>query len=110
MIDQNANPSQGVIWTGAERHEVRETLFRLAQHVLASMDLKRKDRLWPADPVVFQTNPLNLAHGACGTALFLFDILGELPAEARAWLLNQPVDTASYPPGLYSGIAGVAWT
>jgi lantibiotic modifying enzyme len=60
--------------------------------------------------MVFQTNPLNVAYGACGTALFLYAALGVLPQQARDWLLAQPVDLANYPPGLYSGIAGIAWS
>jgi len=86
------------------------TLNLLAENMLASMDLQRKDRLWPADPIIFQTNPMNLAYGVCGTALFLFDQLGELPNEVRQWMLDQPIDVNVYPPGLYSGIAGVAWS
>ncbi|MBL8227788.1 MAG: lanthionine synthetase C family protein [Bryobacterales bacterium] len=82
----------------------------IIEQILNSADYTRTDRLWPADPIVFQTNPLNVAYGACGTALFLHDVLGELPPRIREWLLARPVDASSYPPGLYSGIAGVAWT
>lgn len=78
--------------------------------MLASMDISRRDRLWPADAMVFQTNPLNVAYGAAGTALFLQAALGELPSPVHDWLLAQPLDVVSYPPGLYSGIAGIAWT
>jgi hypothetical protein len=101
------------IYSGSEAWQeaatIREVLLSLAQHMLASMDPGRTDRLWPADVMVFQTNPLNLAHGACGTALYLHETLGEIPARVRQWLLDQPVTVAKYPPGLYSGIAGVAW-
>ncbi|NOK17420.1 lanthionine synthetase C family protein [Corallococcus carmarthensis] len=89
---------------------LRETVLKLARHMVASMDVHRTDRLFPCDPRTFQTNPLNVAHGACGTALFLHDALGEVPAAVREWLLAQPVNTDTYPPGLYSGMAGVAWT
>jgi hypothetical protein len=82
----------------------------IARHILATADPSRKDRLWPTDPMGYQTNPLNLAHGAVGTSIFLHEALGELPAEVRDWLLGQPVDIATYPPGLYPGIAGVAWS
>ncbi|MBN9684693.1 MULTISPECIES: lanthionine synthetase C family protein [unclassified Corallococcus] len=78
--------------------------------MLSSMDTHRADRLFPADAMVFQTNPLNVAYGACGSALFLHDALGELPQPVREWLLAQPIDLAAYPPGLYSGLAGVAWS
>ncbi|QSQ25976.1 lanthionine synthetase C family protein [Pyxidicoccus parkwayensis] len=78
--------------------------------MLASMDTSRADRLFPPDTQTLQTNALNVAHGACGTALFLRDVLGELPGAVREWLLAQPVDLATYPPGLYSGLAGIAWS
>jgi lantibiotic modifying enzyme len=89
---------------------LREAIRGLARHMLASMDPSRTDRLFPADTMAYQTNALNLAHGACGTALFLQAALGELPRAAREWLLAQPVTLTAYPPGLYSGIAGVAWS
>jgi hypothetical protein len=89
---------------------LRETNRGLARHMLASMDTGRTDRLFPPDTLTLQTNALNLAHGACGPALFLRDVLGELPRAVRDWLLAQPVDIATYPPGLYSGIAGIAWS
>lgn len=88
----------------------RDTLQSLARHMLASMDPSRTDRLFPTDVMAFQTNALNLAYGACGTCLFLHDALGELPQAVRDWLVAQPVDLALYPPGLYSGLAGVAWS
>ncbi len=87
-----------------------EAVSNLARNMVTTMDTSRKDRLWPADAMVFQTNPLNVAYGACGTALFLHSALGDLPPQARDWLLDQPVDLANYPPGLYSGIAGIAWS
>lgn len=93
-----------------QTHILRESAISLAENVLSSTDVSRTDRLWPADPIAFQTNALNVAYGACGTALFLHDILGALPAEVRTWLLAQPVNVDSYPPGLYSGIAGIAWS
>jgi hypothetical protein len=89
---------------------IRTTIDDLARHMLASMDFERKDRLWPADIMVFQTNPLNVAYGASGTALFIYDVLGELPTDIRDWFDAQPIDVNSYPPGLYSGIAGIAWS
>lgn len=88
---------------------LREASSRLAEEMLASMDLSRNDRLWPADAMVFQTNPLSLAYGASGTLLFLHDTLGEIPPAVRDWILSRPVDTTSYPPGLYLGIAGISW-
>jgi serine/threonine protein kinase len=88
---------------------VSDTLNGLVQSILASGDTSREDRLWPSDAVVFRTNPLNLASGACGIAIFLSDILGRLPADVSEWILARKIDVTDYPPGLYSGLAGIAW-
>ena len=91
-----------------------ETLDRrveeLAHCMVETADLEREDRLYPTDPMVFQTNAMNVAHGACGTALFLNRTRVGLPLEHRDWLLARKIGTHWYPPGLLSGIAGVAWT
>ncbi len=81
---------------------------RIAEYVLSTTDLERTDRLWPADINALQTNPLSLAYGACGTLLFLQDVLGCAPAEAEHWVLQRQIAPHSYPPGLYVGTAGVA--
>lgn len=90
-------------------NSISATLNTLAQTILASTDLSRKDRLWPADALIFSTNPLSLAYGACGTAIFLNDVLGSLPSEIAGWILRQEVTAANYPPGLYVGMSGIAW-
>lgn len=105
-----AKQNQTALERVPESELLSETVSSLARNMVTTMDTSRRDRLWPADPMVFQTNPLNVAYGACGTALFLRAALGELPLQVRDWLLAQPVDLASYPPGLYSGIAGIAWS
>ncbi len=88
---------------------VDDSIHAIAEHILSTTDVARRERLWPADYLVFATNPLSVAYGACGTALFLREVLGELPAAVREWLLDQPTDLADYPPGLYIGLAGIAY-
>jgi lantibiotic modifying enzyme len=88
--------------------EAREAADGIARFALAHMDPSRRDRLWPTDYTVYETNPLSLAVGACGTALFLQDALGALPDEARRWLLEQPRSAGRIPPGLWTGLAGIA--
>lgn len=90
--------------------EVSATPRKIASHILATTDFARRDRLWPAHFLVFSTNPLNVAYGAAGTALFLRDALGEVPEDVRAWLLSCEVSTENYPPGLFVGMAGIAYT
>jgi lantibiotic modifying enzyme len=90
---------------------VETTISETAAYILATADYSRDDRLWPADARVFATNPLSVAYGACGPALFL-DAAGHLTDNRRDvldWMLAQPLSTATYPPGLYVGLAGVAY-
>ncbi|HEY0092755.1 MAG TPA: hypothetical protein VGB96_00460, partial [Archangium sp.] len=76
--------------------------------MVATTDVGRRDRLWPAHYAVFGTNPLSVAYGASGIAVFLHDVLGELPAGVRAWMLDHEVTAEDYPPGLLVGAAGIA--
>ncbi|WP_405442120.1 lanthionine synthetase C family protein [Streptomyces avidinii] len=95
--------------------EVRRTLDGIADTLLRTYDGRRTDRLWPADYMVFMTNPLSVAYGACGPALLLRSATSArepaaaLPAEVASWMLGQPLGTDTYPPGLYVGLAGIAW-
>ncbi len=93
-----------------EREEAEAALRRLRDHLLAAADFSRKDRLFPADPAVFETNPLGVAHGACGVACALQRIDGGVPAEVRDWILGRDLTVEEYPPGLYVGLAGIAWS
>ena len=91
------------------RSVLQRHVEQLCSAILASSTLERSDRLWPSDPKVFNTNPLHIEHGAAGTAYFLYEALGFLPDAIRDWVLKQPVDNKSYPPGLYTGTSGIAW-
>ncbi|GGX84965.1 lanthionine synthetase C family protein [Streptomyces hiroshimensis] len=100
---------------GRLRADVADTVDGMARYLLGTADRERSDRLWPAHFLVFATNPLNVAYGACGPALFLHtaESAGEqvgLPEDIRAWIRNRPLDLESYPPGLFLGLAGIAET
>jgi hypothetical protein len=90
--------------------DLEHALEKMCRYILYTADYDRTDRLWPADFVVFLTNPLNVAFGACGTALFLHETLSDLPTEVIDWMLKQPLSVETYPPGLYLGLAGIAYT
>ncbi len=90
--------------------DAERMLQRMVSYLLAAASYEREDRLFPADPAVFATNPLSVAHGACGVALALHRITGGVPAPIIDWMLARPVDPAAYPPGLYTGLAGIAWS
>ena len=81
----------------------------VAGYLRTVADPTRDDRLFPADPLVFETNPLSLAHGAWGCLYTLHGLTGEVPDELLAWALSRPASQQALPPGLYYGSAGVAW-
>jgi len=100
-----AGASEGEDWSAADTADV---VRRMAEYVVGTCDYGRTDRVCPAHYQVFGTNPMSVAHGAAGVALFLHRALGGLPAELRDWMLARPLDPALYPPGLFVGLAGVA--
>ena len=89
--------------------QVDRTVAEVTRYLLEVAEPTRTDRLFPADLMVFETNPLSVAHGAMGVLHTLHTIRGEVPAHLVGWALAQPVDNETYPPGLYSGQAGIAW-
>lgn len=121
---QRPKPAQ-VIEVLARDYEIRAPAYRtdgpaghaeyqkyvdgICRYCLAVADYERKDRLFPAYATVFDTNPLSLAYGACGVAHAIRAMGHEVPERVVDWIL-QPADRESYAPGLYIGLAGVAWT
>jgi len=78
--------------------------------IIAAATLDRDDRLFPADWRVFATNPLGLAFGGTGIALFL-DETGGVPAALldRLDALAAAPSLDRYSAGLYVGLSGIAW-
>ncbi len=86
-----------------------EVTAGVAHHLLQSATYDRCDRLFPADPKLFSTNPLSLAYGAVGVAYAIKRITGSVPRSVVDWILKHPINTRNYPPGLYLGLSGIAW-
>lgn len=69
----------------------------------------RSDRLFPNTPLV--NNPLNITSGALGN-LYALKIVNDINKieKYREWI-NKKLDNLDvYPPGLYVGLSGIAWT
>lgn len=91
------------------RKRIAATLDGVAQYLRTTADPQREDRLFPADMLVFETNPLSVAHGVYGCLHALHVTGNEVPDTFLAWALRRPAGPKSLPPGLYYGSAGVAW-
>lgn len=81
---------------------------KLADHILESGDVSRQDRVFPADPRVFSTNGVNLAHGIAGVLHALIAADRPIDEKYRTWLLSQALDSDKLSPGLFAGVSGIA--
>ena len=128
LIDKSASKrpkSEEVIKILKKAEKVREPNFRvnkrqvdssyknriktIPKYIIAQADYSRTDRLFPADAAIFKTNPMSLAHGTAGVAYALNKMEGSVPKPVLDWILERNLDPALYPPGLYIGLAGIAW-
>ena len=90
--------------------DYQAVLDDIVTHLNSVADYKRRDRLYPADPRIFSTNPLSLAYGAAGVTYALYKITGTVPQAAVDWTLQHRITPTEYAPGLYLGMAGIAWS
>lgn len=86
---------------------IQQTLGGLQCYLDATMDLDRRDRLWPGAPEQFVTNPVSIQYGASGVSWFLLRTRGHVDPRALDWIERQSTELPC-PPGLYSGLAGSA--
>ena len=89
--------------------ELEDLVRESCRFVKANADYHRKDRLFPADSRVYETNPLSLAHGAAGVVYALNKIEGKIEPAMLLWIKKQTAGVQDYAPGLHIGTAGIAW-
>lgn len=83
---------------------------KIKKFILNSMDSNRADRLFPGDPFLYQTNPLSIGFGAVGVLYSLKKSGFELPYQGVEWVKEhlKEITIETYPPGLITGISGIA--
>ncbi|RIH82625.1 Serine/threonine-protein kinase PknB [Calidithermus terrae] len=79
----------------------------ICSYLLTTSTPSRRDRLFPSDPD--RSNPLSLDHGAVGVAYALKTVGVPVPEAVLRWVGSHEVTQDRYAPGLYSGMAGIAW-
>jgi serine/threonine protein kinase len=111
MLEEDVSEVREPAIDTSEAKEECGNLFveRILDYLLSVATFDRTDRLFPSDPALFRTNPLNLAYGACGIAYVINEIRGEVPQQVLNWILQNPSDREQYTPGLYVGLSGMAW-
>lgn len=87
-----------------------QTEAGVAAFIAATADTGR-ETLFPVDPFASVSNPLSLGFGASGVLWALAASGVPVRPEWRNWLSERlaRIDTADYPAGLMSGLAGLAW-
>lgn len=90
--------------------DLRQVISRMLAYIDSVASFERSDRLYPADPEVFETNPLSIAHGACGVAYVMHRVRGQVDAKVIDWIRAHHIRREGYSPGLYTGLSGVAWS
>lgn len=106
IVSQNPSDKADV---GIDNALLRNTVDKIVNYIKCNAAFNRTDRLFPADPAVFLTNPLSVAHGAAGVAHALLCLEGKVPDKVISWMLAHDISSEKYPPGLYLGLSGIAW-
>jgi hypothetical protein len=97
-------------WVVKPSTDCQAVVDDIVRHLNGVAEYSRNDRLYPADPGVFATNPLSLAYGAAGVSYALHRVTGCVPQAAIDWILQHKISATEYPSGLYIGMAGIAWS
>ena len=107
----DVQPGRGRRLTPEFTRELNRMQNSVATFMADSADLNRNS-LFPVDPLAHVTNPLSLCFWAAGAMQAFQQADHTLIPEWRAWFLKQVggVTTEDFPPGLLSGLSGLAWT
>ena len=92
-----------------EAVDLNATIDRIMGYVDSVAGFDRRERLYPADPNVYETNSIGLAHGALGIAYVAHKIRGTVDPRVMAWIDERELNPRQFPPGLYIGLSGIAW-
>ncbi len=104
-----SEPEVGPQADPAPVHKDYESMLEgIVSHIEQAANFARHDRLFPADPKVFATNPLSLAYGAAGVGYSLKQITGTGSPQIVDWILRHKITPQTYTPGLYVGTSGIA--
>ncbi|WP_242515118.1 class III lanthionine synthetase LanKC [Sorangium cellulosum] len=92
--------------------ELRKIVGAIGSYIVDQIQRADDPLDLPSDYRRCVTNPLSVAYGASGVALFLMRTRGAVPEVFLEALAREAssVSNDRYPPGLYVGSAGIAWT
>ena len=92
------------------KNQISELIENVVKFTNSKATFERNDRLFPADPEIFEGTPLSLAYGAMGISLTMKQVTGEVSDDIIEWMKNVPHNPQNpLSVGLYDGLAGIAW-
>lgn len=94
--------------------KIKQKISIIEEAIFQSMNSNDDSRLFPSDPVVFMTNPLNVAYGSYGVLYALGKNHTNSPykhlfSKAMGWNLLKSIDHDNYTGGLFVGTSGISW-
>lgn len=111
VLDEMGLPAESA--AGEAPSMPRPDLLRdaLVHHIRAAATPEREDRLFPGDITQFTVpgGGLNAATGAAGVLHALHGIGATVEDVHVAWLIERTRATPTLRPGLWDGLAGIAW-
>ena len=89
--------------------EIEYQIKKIIQYIINNIRYDRKDAIFPADPRIFNSNPLNVFNGAWGIIYSLNKLRVDIPSKLLFKVLNYNINSSKYTSGLYVGTSGIAW-
>jgi len=91
--------------------DLRSIVQQIGHYLIEQIHCREDPLDLPTDYRRFTTNPLSVAYGAAGIAIFLHRTRSAVPTIFRRALVTAAagINADSHAPGLYVGSAGVAW-
>lgn len=93
----------------------KNSVAQVTNSIFSSMELNSNSWLFPADPMVYMTNPLNVAYGSLGIIKILSDDKKlskqqlDLLNRGLYWCLKKSIKENEFTAGLFTGASGIAW-
>jgi hypothetical protein len=107
VVSARHSSGEAVVTELFEAPQWTEIRRLLVAGILAAATPDRPDRLFPADPRVFDDQAAGVAYGAAGVVLALHRAGAEVPPEYVDWIVTAG-RTRPHRPGLLDGVTGTA--
>ena len=112
LKDSKQKRLQAGIQPYTDKMNLPQILGRITNYIEHFVEHPMKSTMFPLDYRVLTTNRLSVAYGSLGILYFLYKRTSPLTQQLSSIIWNeiQNEDLKNFPPGLYIGLSGIAWT